>query len=108
VAGLAASLALVGLSLPDHLRLSAAWWVAILFGVLALLFARSAYRLQSILNPAFPLHALTVGELWYTDLEDRPLPGDTTRVVAVPVSYVNREPERRAVLEFELLWKQKR
>jgi hypothetical protein len=104
VATLAAALALVGLSLPDHLRLSTAWWVAILFGVLALLFARSPYRLHSTLNPVFPLHALTVGNLWYTDLEDRPLPGDTTRVVALPVSYINREPVRRAVLEFELLW----
>jgi hypothetical protein len=104
VAVLTAVLALVGLSLPDHLRLSAAWWVAILFGVLAFLFAGSAYRLHSTLNPGFPLHALTVGNLWYADLENRPEPGDTTRVVALPVSYVNREPERRAVLEFELWW----
>ena len=53
----------------------------------------------------FPRHALTVGRLWHAGLEDRPLPGDKTRVVALPVSYVNREPVRRVILEFELLWR---
>jgi hypothetical protein len=67
------------------------------------LFARSAYRLHASLNPTFPSHTLTVGKLWYADIENAL--DETTRVVAVPVSYVNRELGRRVVLEFELLWR---
>jgi len=79
-------------------------WMWFLLGVLVLLIAAFfAYaKLYREANPPFPRHRLTIDAPWKGDL---PLdPDGTVRVVFVPITFTNREADRRVVLRFELLW----
>jgi hypothetical protein len=94
-------LATVGIGTPGHLRLSPAWWIAIFLAAMTLLFARSAYRSQSLLNPSFPNHRVDFGNPWYaTPADFTVLEND---LVLFEVTYTNRE-NRRVNLEIDLFW----
>jgi hypothetical protein len=101
VAVLAASLAVLGISVPDHLRLSAAWWIAIFLGSIAALFARSAYGSHSMLDPEFPHHRVDFGIPSY--VEKGKLEDIENDLVLFDVIYTNRE-SRRVNLEIDLFW----
>lgn len=95
VIGLPIAGALAGLPVP--------WVVAAVGAGLAMLILRSAVHFYREAHPQFPRHDLRVKPLWHADLPNL-VRGEETRVVFLPVEIVNREPNRRIILRFDVLW----
>jgi hypothetical protein len=97
---------LVGIPLAGYLTGIPFPWIvtAITVGV-ALLFLRSAVRFYRELHPEFPRHELSLKPLWYGDVRDPYDASREARVVFLPVEFMNREPHRRAILDFDVLWR---
>ena len=54
--------------------------------------------------PGFPRHALEIDPPWYVDLDGED--GKQERMILLPLTYTNREPEQRVSLEFQVMWVQ--
>ena len=52
--------------------------------------------------PGFPRHALTIDPPWWVDVDGED--GKQERMILLPLSYTNREPEQRVSLEFQVMW----